>query len=192
MYDPTSADDDVLMLFYNPGVLTGHETGTEEGGGGSRGTLTDNVLTYTVNPKYISQNRSISYSCALNVEDNEQDPEFLEYFTGVTIDEDTAGGVLHSAPCVNNSIWDSFPIAALKREQESNTIVLPDPKINNGLIIKGKVNCNFKLNNNDPLLPQGYTGNGCSNSDKALTQVANQIAVLYNIYYENKYRNGTT
>ena len=43
MYDPTSADDDVLMLFYNPGVLTEHETGTEENGGGSKGTLTDNV-----------------------------------------------------------------------------------------------------------------------------------------------------
>ena len=192
VYDPTSADDDVLMLFYNPGVLTEHETGTEENGGGSRGTLTDNVLTYTVNPKYISQNRSISYSCALDVEDNEQDSEFLSYFTDVTIDEYTAGSVLHKAPYVNNSIWGSFPIAALTREQESNTIVLPDPKINNGLIIKGKVNCNFKLNNTGPLLPQGYTGNDCSNSDEALTQVANQIAVLYNIYYEDARRNGTT
>lgn len=126
------------------------------------------------------------------METDEQDPEFLSYFTDVTIDEYTAGSVLHKAPYVNNSIWGSFPIAALTREQESNTIVLPDPKINNGLIIKGKVNCNFKLNKTGPLLPQGYTGNGCSNSDVALTQVANQIAVLYNIYYEDTYRNGTT
>lgn len=69
---------------------------------------------------------------------------------------------------------------------------MPDPKINNGLIIKGKVNCNFKLNNKGPFLPQGDTGTSCSNSDEALTQVAKQVAVLYNAYNEQTYRDGTT
>lgn len=173
MYDPTSADDDVLMLFYNPGVLTNHKTGTEESGGGSRGTLTDNVLTYALNPKRLAQSIGSSYSCRVPTQDDKTD-NMAKGLIDISISDGT-----HSHNVINNSILYTFPKNVKKGIVTGNTLTLPDPKMYCGTVINGIIDVTLFLHGHS------YYPNASdiSNSVDGITEVFdNCLMHIYNYH----------
>lgn len=111
-YDPTSPSTDVVLNIWNPGQLAGHSTGTEQDGGGSRGTLTGNEIEYTVNPKKLAQSVTGTYSWAYNYIIDNEDSQNIDFD-------------MRSSFCITpKNIADSV-------------ITLPDPKTYVGCTING-------------------------------------------------------
>lgn len=142
-YDPTSANDDVLMLFYNPGTLTDHIQGDPTEGGGQKGTLTGNVLTYALNPKRLAQSIGSSYSCRVPTQDDSTDT-MAEYLIGGEHPASITDGT-YSHDVIDNSILYTFPEKVKKGIVTGNTLTLPDPKMYCGTVINGTIDVTLFL-----------------------------------------------
>lgn len=205
-HDSESDDDDVLMLIYNPGVLTGHSAGTEEHGQGQKGELTGNNVEFIINPKRISYNRFLSYYCHTDTEywiDNND--ALVEHSLGKRSSQnpsyiyETHGNGTARSFSLDNCLWDTFPESVYLDKIQNTPIVLPDPKTYRGATIKGTIDTSFTLRNNNGNGESSYEGfhpeinivsgggtenvNICSNNTQAIECVVNdQLCNLYNMY----------
>lgn len=112
VYDPTSPATDVVLNIWNPGQLVGHATGTEEDGGGSKGTLSGNVIEYTVNPKKLAQSVTGTYSWAYHYIIDDEDSQNIDFD-------------MRSSFCTT------------PKSTADSVITLPDPKTYVGCTING-------------------------------------------------------
>ena len=146
-YDPTSPATDVVLNIWNPGQLEDHVTGTEQGGGGSKGTLTGNAIEYTVNPKKLAQSVTGTYSWAYNYVMDSSDSQNVDFD-------------MRSSFCITpKSTADSI-------------ITLPDPKTYVGCTINGSFETVVYPN----MLEYGtISGHGSTNNKTAHGPLARSI-----------------
>lgn len=154
-HDSESDDNDVLMLIYNPGVLTGHSAGTEEHGQGEKGELAGNNVEFIINPKRLSYNRFLSYYCHVDTEYWDGNSDLLEEAIGKRGDvnqsiiyEKHANGWVKSLS-INNCLWNTFPESLYLDKIQNDVVILPDPKTYRGATIKGTIDTCFSLRRNN-------------------------------------------